>query len=287
MTGFGTSSCDFPDKKVTIEIKSLNGKLLDLYLKLPPEYSSKEAELRNTINQHIIRAKVYVNVTIENIGAVIRERINHQLVESYYREIKALSESIGLTKEPDYFTLIFRMPDIMNTGDVNIDTKEWNKVEDAVQNALNKLDEFRIHEGMEIMNELYYRISLILQYLEQLIPYENERINAVRERIMHDLRLTIEENRIDQNRFEQEMIYYLEKLDITEEKQRLKKHCDYFLETLESSESNGKKLGFVCQEIGREINTLGSKANHTEILKLVINMKDELEKIKEQLMNVL
>lgn len=287
MTGYGNAVCDFPTKKISIEIKSLNSKQLDVYSKLPPEYSCHEQEVRNILNQRILRGKVFFSITKENSGERQSGLVNHKLAKIYADEIRVLSDELGLSQEQDILSLIFRMPDILNDGDQEADEEQWKQLKTAIETAIDQLDEFRIREGLQIQTEMKSRIKIILSSLDDIVVMEPERIKAIRERISREIFNAIEEDKIDKNRLEQEMIYYIEKIDINEEKTRLSKHCDYFLESLNDAESGGKKLGFICQEIGREINTLGSKAYHAGIQHIIVRMKDELEKIKEQLMNVL
>jgi uncharacterized protein (TIGR00255 family) len=287
MTGFGNSVCDFPEKKVTVEIKSLNSKQLDVYSKLPSEYNSHEQEVRNILNQRIVRGKVFLNVIRENNGERQSGLLNHKLAKSYADEIRLLSEELGLSKDQDILSLVFRMPEVLNGGEQEANEEQWIQLKAAIEMAINQLDEFRLREGLQIRNEVESRIRIILSSLDEIVVMEPERVKAIRERILRELFKSIEEDKIDKNRLEQEMIYYIEKIDINEEKSRLEKHCDYFLETLNDAESGGKKLAFICQEIGREVNTLGSKANHAGIQRIIVRMKDELEKVKEQLMNVL
>ncbi|NTW31764.1 MAG: DUF1732 domain-containing protein, partial [Bacteroidetes bacterium] len=212
---------------------------------------------------------------------------NKSLLIKYYQDLKAISADAKNDFPSDYFALALKMPDVLTTGSEELSDTEWQMFLNALNEALKQVTEFRLHEGKTLENDLAKRIKLILKLLEDTVPYEEIRIDNIRERIQKDIEDLLGKGKIDKNRFEEELIYYIEKIDITEERVRLKKHCDYFLETMKQPEANGRKLGFISQEIGREINTLGSKANDAEIQKIVVQMKDELEKIKEQLLNIL
>jgi uncharacterized protein (TIGR00255 family) len=285
MTGFGKATVELPGKKITVEVKSLNSKQLDASIKMPSAYKDKELEIRSEITKILERGKIDFYLNVEISGDQSNYTINKPLVIHYYNELKALSEEIGETLE--LLPLALKMPDVLKTVREDIDEDEWNHVLIAVEDALNQADNFRIEEGALLAKDFEYRIGLIRQYSIDVIPFEKARIPQVRERLMRDIADLSDSSKFDPNRIEQELIYYIEKLDITEEKVRLAKHIDYFLATIKEDGSQGKKLGFITQELGREINTMGSKANDADIQKLVVQMKDELEKIKEQLMNIL
>ena len=285
MTGFGKATVELPGKKITVEVKSLNSKQLDASIKMPSAYKDKELEIRSEITKVLERGKIDFYLNVEISGDQSNYTINKPLVIHYYNELKALSEEIGETLE--LLPLALKMPDVLKTVREDIDEDEWNHVRIAVDDALKQADNFRIEEGTLLAKDFEYRIGLIRQYSIDVIPFEKARIPLVRERLMRDIADLSDSSKFDPNRIEQELIYYIEKLDITEEKVRLAKHIDYFLATIKEDGSQGKKLGFITQELGREINTMGSKANDADIQKLVVQMKDELEKIKEQLMNIL
>ena len=285
MTGFGKAIVELPGKKITVEVKSLNSKQLDASIKMPGSYKDKELEIRSEITKILERGKIDFYLSVEISGDQSNYTINKPLVLHYYHELMALSEEIGETLE--LLPLALKMPDVLKTVREDIDEEEWNHVLIAVNDALTQADTFRIEEGTLLAKDFEFRIELIRKYMNDVIPFEKARIPAVRERLMRDIADLSDSSKFDPNRIEQELVYYIEKLDITEEKVRLSKHIDYFLATLKEEGSQGKKLGFITQELGREINTMGSKANDADIQKLVVQMKDELEKIKEQLMNIL
>ena len=279
MTGFGKSEVQTENRKITIEIKSLNSKNLDLNARFPTLYKEKEMEVRKWIARELLRGKIDVVLFAETTGEETSTRINKSIVEGY------LSQLEGIRKEADILSIAMRLPDVLKTEREELDEEEWQKIEAGISRAIEQLNEFRSSEGMELKRDFEMRIAILEDKLKKVMEIDPERLEAVRSR----LDKSIEEIRasVDQNRFEQELIYYLEKLDITEEKVRLNKHLSYFLYSLNEEVSNGKKLGFITQEIGREINTIGSKANYAPMQKVVVEMKDELEKIKEQLLNVL
>lgn len=287
MTGFGKAVCELPSKKITIDIKSVNSKQLDFNIKLPYIYREKEIEIRNIISGRLERGKVDVYVNTENTSGVTSYTINRAIAQKYYEELKGLSTDIGNPDFTDYLPILVKLPEVIKSESSELDDNEADQVIATFISAIEQLDEFRKHEGEVLENDFIKRIDIISKLNESVEPLEKKRIERVRERLKRSLNEVIEENKFDKNRLEQELIYYIEKIDFTEERVRLKKHCHYFIDTLKDKDSNGKKLGFIVQEIGREINTLGSKANDVEIQKIVVQMKDELEKIKEQLMNVL
>ncbi len=286
MTGYGRIVKSFTDKKVSVEIKSLNSKQADITLKLPSNFTQMEVELKTLVNQLVKRGKVYCLISIEYIDAMDKTRINADVLNSYLDFLEQVSSNRNFKTPPDILSIAMRLPEVISTNDQEISEEEVNQIRIATQEALTLFDQFRQEEGIILSKDFLHRIANINHLLVEIQHYEDERIQRVRERLKNEIaNLNINS---DQNRFEQEIVYYLEKLDITEEKIRLKKHLDYFSETLiNEEEEKGRKLGFITQEIGREINTLGSKANHAEMQRLVVQMKDELEKIKEQLLNIL
>lgn len=287
MTGYGKAECLLPDKKLTIEIKSLNSKQLDTHTRLPALYKEKDLEIRQLIAAGLERGKVecsfYYELTIEAGSGIINEPV----VKNYYDQLYRISGELGLEASLELLSTVMRMPDTIRSEKPDLEDEEWKAVKTGLQQALQQVNGFRVQEGESLDNDLRERVISISGMLTQVQQYEEDRIKQIRERIGNNLALYLKKNDVDENRFEQELIYYIEKLDISEEKVRLANHCKYFLETMEDSGTAGKKLGFISQEMGREINTLGSKANHTEIQRLVVEMKDELERIKEQILNVL
>ncbi|MFA8435787.1 MAG: YicC/YloC family endoribonuclease [Marinifilaceae bacterium] len=288
MTGFGKATIELENKKVSIEIKSLNSKQLDINTRIPNLYKEKDLILRNEIKNSLERGKVELSIYIESIGTDKETKINKPIVEAYYKQLSEISQELGIKmdQEPMLQTIV-KMPDALKVEHQELDEEEWDHIFAGFQSAIQELLEFRNQEGKALEADIFKRIHNIENLQAEVPQYEANRIETVKNRINDNLKDFVEKQNVDKNRFEQEIIYYLEKLDITEEKVRLTNHCKYFLETAKTSEPVGKKLGFIAQEIGREINTMGSKANDTNIQKLVIQMKDELEKIKEQLLNVL
>lgn len=287
MTGYGIASFDSGSTKYTVEIKSLNSKFLELSLRLPRAFSEKEFQLRNECSKQIDRGKVNLSINVEQASSVVKAAgIDAELLKNYFNQLKAVSADLG---EPanNLFQLALGLPEVVKYDEETVSEEEWKEVEKTFRQALIAFQQFRAAEGHVLEQDVKYRIGIILKNLELVEVEEPKRVPVIRERLNQFLSEAVGRENIDQNRFEQELIYYIDKLDITEEKIRLKSHCDYFMETLKSADANGKKLGFISQEIGREINTLGSKANDANIQKLVVGMKEELEKIKEQLLNVL
>ncbi|MCP9611928.1 YicC/YloC family endoribonuclease [Coprobacter tertius] len=286
MTGFGKAVAELPNRKITVEIKSLNSKQLDLSTRIPSIYREKEMEIRSEIARRLERGKIDFNIYVESIGKESNSQINKPVVEGYYRQIKDVSENLGIALPSDWFQVLLRMPDAVKTEIVELDKEETDTLLQTVKKAIDQLQEFRIQEGEMLQKLFYEKIGNIAALLKETTPFEKERIEKIKARI-HDALSKIENFDYDKNRFEQEMIFYIEKLDINEEKHRLDNHLKYFIETMENGKGQGKKLGFISQEIGREINTLGSKSNHVELQKIVVRMKDELEQIKEQVLNVM
>ncbi len=281
MTGFGKSLLQLPSKKITVEIKSLNSKSLDLNARIPGQYREKELQLRNLIANSLTRGKVDFSLYVEATAEQTTSVINHAVVRSYINQLKEIVEG----DETELLKMAVRMPDALKTEREEIDETEFSSIEKAVHSALQEINAFRTDEGRALESELAMRVSNIEELLKKIITMDPDRIAGVRERLRKGV-AELKEN-VDENRFEQELIFYIEKFDITEEKVRLDNHLSYFKETMASEESNGRKLAFISQEMGREINTIGSKSNYAPMQQLVVQMKDELEKVKEQLLNVL
>jgi uncharacterized protein (TIGR00255 family) len=285
MTGYGKATCEFPDKRITIEVKSLNSKQLDIFTRVPSMYKEKDIEMRRMMADKLSRGKVEFNLFVESLGETVKSVINQQVFASYLSQMKSVSEATGAPLPQDLFANILRLPDVMKNEVKEFDKGEWETLRSSVSEALDNLNAFRAQEGVSIYSDISGNIEKIEHLLSQVGQYEDVRIEKVRQRIKEGLEAL--EAKPNMERLEQEMIFYIEKMDLNEEKTRLAHHCKYFIETANLDEPVGKKLGFISQEIGREINTLGSKANHEDIQKLVVHMKDELEKIKEQVLNTL
>ena len=288
MTGYGKATAELSDKKINVEIKSLNSKAMDLSTRIAPLYREKEIEIRNEIAKALERGKVDFSLWIDKKDACeLITPINQDVVVAYYERIRTISETTGIPAPEDWFSTLLRMPDVMTKNDIQeLSEEEWKAVHATVLQAIQNLVEFRIQEGAALEKKFREKISNIAKLLTSVDPYEKERVEKIKERITDALEKTISVD-YDKNRREQELIYYIEKLDINEEKQRLSNHLKYFINTMEDGSGQGKKLGFIAQEMGREINTLGSKSNHAEMQKIVVQMKDELEQIKEQVLNVM
>lgn len=286
MTGFGKSIIEFANKKITIEIKSLNSKQLDLNARICNIYKEHELAIRNLVSKSLIRGKIDLLIYSENIGLETSSVINENVIVAYKNQIESLSQTMNVSMPSDWFSVLLRLPDVMKYETQEVDKDEFHKLEEGINDAISQLNEFRRQEGhtLELLfEEKIEKIGLLLVEIEQ---YDKERI----ENIKFKMQEALQKNEIgdyDANRFEQELIYYIEKLDVNEEKVRLKNHLDYFIKTMQQEEAQGKKLNFIAQEIGREINTLGSKSNHAAMQQIVVCMKDELEQIKEQILNVL
>lgn len=282
MTGFGKSSLQLATKKITVEVKSLNSKGLDLNVRIPSVYREMELGLRNEVATRLERGKIDLSVYIELTGEQTSTKINVPIVQAYMQQMKAV---LPQADETELMKMAVRMPDALKTERDEIDENDWIEIQHVIQEALANIAQFRVDEGASLQKEFVLRIGNIRSYMQEALLLDHERVQAIKDRLQTAIsELQVQ---VDENRFEQELIYYLEKLDITEEKVRLTNHLDYFIETLNGAEANGRKLGFITQEMGREINTMGSKANHATMQKLVVQMKDELEKIKEQVLNVL
>ncbi len=288
MTGYGKAERVFGSKKIIVEVRSLNSKQFDLNLRLPSTYRELEMEIRLKVAKELERGKVDMTVSVEENNELKVMPINDSIFMAYYQQLSDIASKYGIGfNSAEIVPAILLLPEVIKTQREEIVPEEFGAVLQACSNALEALVQFRKQEGAILEKDLLHRVNLILDYLSRIEPFENQRINDVRKRISESLRQIDADITVDDNRFEQEVIYYLEKLDITEEKVRLKQHCNYFTETVNQPDSAGRKLGFIAQEMGREINTLGSKANNADIQKLVVMMKDELEKIKEQSLNIL
>lgn len=282
MTGFGKASLQLQNKKITVEIKSLNSKGLDLNVRMPSAYREMELSLRNEISQKLERGKIDFSIFIESTAEQTTNKVNVPIVKNYIEQLK---EVFYDGNDTELLKMAIRMPDAMKVDREEIDQNDWTEIQKVIQEGLANILNFRQAEGRSLEKEFLLRIGNIRQYMNDALALDPERVQAIKDRL-HNAIAELKVN-VDENRFEQELIYYLEKLDITEEKVRLTNHLDYFIETINGNEANGRKLGFITQEMGREINTMGSKSNHAQMQKLVVMMKDELEKIKEQVLNVL
>ena len=286
MTGYGIAENIYNTKKITVEIKTLNSKQLDLNVKLPNELRFAELDFRNKVGAKLQRGKIDMVITISDTNLDQSNHIDGEVVASYLRQIRQISEQLNIAPSADLAALLFRMPGVFNVPEQNYDEDFVAKVSETIDKALDIVDGFRIQEGATLKKDLLHRVELIVNLLNQVEPFEKSRHETIKQRLTKNLSELTTDGQYDENRFEAELIYYLEKLDITEEKVRLRQHCNYFNESSDEDQA-GKKLGFISQEMGREINTLGSKANEVNIQKIVVKMKDELEKIKEQVCNIL
>lgn len=285
MTGFGRAEGLVGEKKVTVELRSLNSKQLDLQVKLPSPWRGKEIELRQWAGERVVRGKADLQVGLEGTQVAKRTVFNAELIQAYYDELRNVARAVAPESNTDLLALVLRMPDVMSTAKEEFDPTEWSAVLALIDQAWSAYEEFRTTEGEKLHAELKERTTNITRLLAEVGSMDGDRIARTRERIL--ARLEEVQAKVDQDRFEQELVFYLEKMDVTEEKLRLATHCGYFLETMANEECQGRKLGFISQEMGREINTLGSKSNDSDMQKCVVLMKDELEKIKEQMLNVL
>lgn len=288
MTGFGKTTVESGNKKIVIEIKSLNSKQLDLNLRIPNIYKEKEMEIRGMIKERLDRGKVDMCIYFDNSETDKDVSINKTIVMQYFNQMLEISAQLGVeVDQNDLLQTVMRFPDTLQVKSEELEEEEWKRLKAGIEEALNEINKFRIQEGKALIKDISHRIQLIQQLAGDVPKFEGKRVDVIRQKLQEKINEWTEVRNIDQNRMEQEIIYYLEKLDITEEKVRLANHCKYFMETVEKEEAPGRKIGFIAQEIGREINTMGSKANDHDIQKLVVRMKDELEKIKEQSLNVL
>lgn len=286
MTGYGKAIAELPNKKITIEVKSLNSKQFDLFTRIPLMYREKEIALRNNLSHRLERGKVDFSLNVEIVSKDVSAKIDHAVLAQYRAELQQIAHEINVPEPQDWFAVLMRLPDVMKQETEELSDEEWLHIENAITQAVDSLIAFREQEGAMLAQVLAGKIANIRSLLADVEPFENERIEKIKNRIYDGL-ANLENVDYDKNRLEQEMIYYIEKLDVNEEKTRLTNHLDYFLQTMKEGISQGKKLGFIAQEIGREINTLGSKSNHSEMQRIVVQMKDELEQIKEQILNVL
>jgi uncharacterized protein (TIGR00255 family) len=287
MTGYGKADCEFQQKKVTIEIKSLNSKQFDLNLKIPSIYKEKELEIRNELIKELERGKIDLYINVDSNSEESPAIINTEIVKGYYAQIIQISKDLEISVPSDVLNVLLRMPDVLKSEKQDLTENDWSVLLDGIKKAIHALNDFRKQEGSALADDIISRVNLITGFAADLEKFENARIEKIKTRIRQNLEDNLDSDKIDKNRFEEELIYYLEKFDITEEKVRLANHCAYFLQTMQEKESVGKKLGFMTQEIGREINTIGSKSNDADMQQIVVKMKDELEKIKEQINNVL
>lgn len=288
MTGFGKTTVEVGNKKVIIEIKSLNSKQLDLNLRMPNLYKEKEMEVRGMAKEWLDRGKVDMYIYFDNSETDKEVQINRSVVEQYFNQMLEIAESLGATPDKgELLQTVMRFPDTLQVKSEELKEEEWSQLKAGVVEALEAMNHFRVQEGKALIKDIIHRVQLIQELSAQVPQFEKKRVEVIRQKLQEKLTEWTDVKSVDQNRMEQEIIYYLEKLDITEEKVRLANHCKYFIETVEKEEAPGRKIGFIAQEIGREINTMGSKANDHDIQKLVVRMKDELEKIKEQSLNVL
>lgn len=287
MTGYGKAEFEVNKKKITLEIKSLNSKQTDINTRIPVLFREKELEIRKELSERLVRGKIDLTIYIENLGEESNSKINESILKSYFNQIKKVSMELDLATDHSSLQAALRLPDVIKTEYETLDEEEWTTIRSQMEKALQEIDNFRLREGESIESDIIENTKKIRELLIQISPFEEQRIEAVKKRLAENIgKLNLNGN-IDQVRFEQELIYYIDKIDINEEKVRLENHCSYFLETINQPEANGKKLNFIAQEMGREINTLGSKAYQSNIQRLVVMMKDYLERIKEQLLNVL
>lgn len=287
MTGFGKATGEFNGKKIVVEVKSLNSKQMDISTRLAGMYREKEIEIRNELSQSLERGKVDFAMYIDNSGKESVTVINQSVVESYFKQIKSIADNTGIALPENWFEIILRLPDVMKTEMAELDENEWIEVRRIMAEAIDQLKNFRIQDGVSLENVFRTKIAHISALLDEVAPFEQERVEKIKAKLDENLQAISEKFDYDKNRLEQELIFYIEKLDVNEEKVRLRNHLEYFIHTIEQEQSPGKKLGFIAQEIGREVNTLGSKSNHSEMQKIVVLMKDDLEQIKEQILNVL
>jgi len=287
MTGYGKAMLETPQRKITVEIKSLNSKQADINTKLPWIYKEKELEIRNVVIRRLERGKIDLMISFDAMNDEPAPVINRNNVKNYYNQLREISNDLGISSDSELLGIVMRLPETLRTERAELTDEEWKRVSKLIDDALSMTDLYRIEEGRAMEADLSKSVTAIVVYLENLTTVEGDRLSRMREKLTALLNETVGTENVDRNRFEQELIFYLEKMDINEEKVRLKKHCDYFMETVNGNGQNGKMLNFISQEMGREINTIGSKANDASMQKLVVMMKDELERIKELTLNVL
>ncbi len=287
MTGFGKAECELKNKKITVEIRTLNSKNVDISMRMNSLYREKEIEIRNLLTSRLERGKIDFSLYVEQGAEVTRTNINAPVLQSYYEQLQQVADKTKIPLPTDWFSLLLKLPDALKTEQEEIDENEWNEIVKTIEKAIQNTQKYRQNEGVTLEKTFTEKLTNIRSLLTKIEPFETERIEKLKAKISANLQEVAEKVSIDNNRLEQEFIYYIEKLDISEEKVRLSHHLDYFLETMKSEKNAGKKLGFIAQEIGREVNTMGSKSNHSEMQKIVVMMKDELEQIKEQVLNTL
>jgi len=287
MTGYGRAELEVNNKKITIEIKSLNSKQIDINTRIPAVYREKDIEIRKALSEKLVRGKVDFNIYVETLGEESNSRINEPILKGYFHHLQKISGDLELPVDQSTLLAAMRLPDVVKTEYETLDENEWKTIYANILSALEDIEAFRVKEGLALEVDIVGNVQSINSLLTEIEPFEKQRIEALKSRITDNLETLRTNGNVDENRFEQELIFYLEKLDINEEKVRLRNHCEYFYETAGLDESSGKKLGFISQEIGREINTIGSKANESNIQRIVVRMKDHLERVKEQLLNVL
>ncbi len=287
MTGYGKAFCEINNKKIVVEIRSLNSKQVDLSTRISGIYREKEIEIRNVLINKLERGKIDFSLYIDTSGKESGSKINQAVVKSYYEQLQNLSKETGIPQTQDWLAVLMRLPDSMKTEMEELDENEWNEILKTINLAVDQLIQFRNQEGRTLESVFVEKIDKIGKLLLEIEPFENERVEKIKNRLESNLQSISDKIEYDKNRLEQELIFYIEKLDVNEEKVRLRNHLDYFISTMKTEKSPGKKLGFIAQEIGREVNTLGSKSNHSEMQKIVVVMKDELEQIKEQVLNTL
>lgn len=286
MTGYGNAKGLVGNQNVTVEIRSLNSKFLELNLRMPMQFRDRELELRSDLSKQLERGKADLSISFESNELAKRSSVNKEIFNAYYEELSALGKEYNLN-DVNLLDCILKLPAVMNAERQESDEEQWKELKVVINAAIDRFNAFRDNEGAALSQDITSRVNTILNCIPQLEEFETKRVEGVRAKISKAINELIEQTSIDRNRFEQELIYYIEKLDISEEKVRLRSHCEYFVQTIANPEANGKKLGFITQEIGREINTIGAKANDAAMQRIVVEMKDELEKLKEQLANVL
>ncbi len=287
MTGYGKAIGEFDNKKIVVEIKSLNSKQLDISTRIASLYREKDIEIRNDLGSYLERGKIEFSLYIETSGVDAINKINTAVFQQYVKQLSDIADQTGIEKPSNWFEILLRLPDVMKSESVELTDEEWKHVKQIVLHGIQQLQMYRSEEGQALTQVLTQKIANIDSYLTQIATYEGDRVEKIKQRLHENLKAIDDKIIVDENRLEQELIYYIEKLDVNEEKERLKHHLQYFIDTMNESGSVGKKLGFIAQEIGREINTLGSKSNQSDMQRLVVLMKDELEQIKEQVLNVL
>jgi uncharacterized protein (TIGR00255 family) len=287
MTGFGKAEFEVNNKKITLELKALNSKQIDINARIPSVYREKEIEIRKELAEKLVRGKVDITIYVENHGEDSNSKINEPILKSYFESLKKINDELGLSTDQTIMQAILRLPDVVKTEYETLDEEEWQVILLHLRKALEDIDDFRRREGKALETDIIANTENIRELLQQITPFEEQRMETVKKRLTENLEKLNLNGTVDENRYEQELVYYIDKMDMNEEKVRLENHCNYFIETIVSPESNGKKLAFISQEMGREINTLGSKAYENNIQRIVVQMKDHLERIKEQLLNVL